>query len=299
MMNRREFGSLLAGLAAGVIASRAAPAQPRSPRPFKLSVMLWTLRPRYNAEQAIDLVAAAGYDGFELVDEDRKWSAADVKRIRARMARLGIVCDAMSGIDTGFAEKGAAGKLADELTTRMGQARLMGCSRIILLSGKRDPSMPRDKQHAVCVENLQRAADLAAKQSFELLLEPIDALENPSIYLTRVQEAFDIARAVNSSSVEVLYDFYHEQRGLPMGGGLEPLLAPLRGNIDLLGLVHIADVPGRHAPGTGIVNYPDIYRELHKEGYRGWMAMEFLPTADASAELKKAAAETNISATKL
>ncbi|HEX6772262.1 MAG TPA: TIM barrel protein, partial [Acidobacteriaceae bacterium] len=124
-------------------------------------------------------------------------------------------------------------------------------------------------------------------------------LENPSIYLTRVQEGFDIARAVNSSSVEVLYDFYHEQRGLPMGGGLELLLTPLRGNIDLLGLVHIADVPGRHAPGTGIISYPDIYRELHKEGYRGWMAMEFLPTADASAELKKAAAETNISATKL
>ncbi len=298
-MNRREFGGLLAGFAAGVIASRAGTAQPRAVRSFKLSVMLWTLRPRYNAEQAIDLAAAAGYDGFELVDEDRKWSPADVKRIRARMSQLGIVCDAMSGIDTGFAEKGAAKNLADELTIRIGQARLMGCSRIILLSGKRDPSMPRDKQHAVCVENLQRAADLAAMQDFELLLEPIDALENPPIYLTRVQEAFDIARAVNSSSVEVLYDFYHEQRDLPMGGGVEPLLAPLRGNLDLLGLVHIADVPGRHAPGTGIINYPDIYRELNKEGYRGWMAMEFLATTDASAELKKAAAETNISAAKL
>jgi hydroxypyruvate isomerase len=299
MMNRRQFGGMLATLTAGLIASRAAPAQPGAPRPFKLSVMLWTLRPKYPVEKAIDLVAGAGYDGFELVDEDKKWSAADVKRIRARMEQLRIVCDAMSGIDTGFAEQGAAQRLSDELSARFAQAERMGCKRIILLSGKRDASLSREKQHAISIQNLQRAADIAARRDFELLIEPIDALENPTIYLTGVEEAFEMARAVNSSSVQVLYDFYHQQRGLPISGGVEPLLAPLRGNIDLLGLVHVADVPGRHAPGTGVINYPDIYRELHKEGYSGWMAMEFLPTGDAATELKKAAAETNVSATAL
>jgi hydroxypyruvate isomerase len=91
--------------------------------------------------------------------------------------------------------------------------------------------------------------------------------------------------------VQVLYDFYHQQRGLPQGGGVAPLLAPLRGNVDLLGLVHVADVPGRHAPGTGVIDYAAIYRGLQREGYRGWMAMEFLPTGDAAAELRKAAAQ--------
>jgi hydroxypyruvate isomerase len=266
-------------------------AQEKPARPFRLSVMLWTLRSKYTAEQAIDLVAGAGYDGFELVDEDKKWSAADLTRIRARMAQLGIVCDAMSGVDTGFAESGAADRLADELTARMTQAERMGCRRIILLSGKRDNSSSREKQHAVCIENLKRAGDVAAKRGFTLLLEPIDALENPPIYLTRVEEAFDIVRAVHLSSVQVLYDFYHQQRGLPQADGVAPLLAPLRGNVDLLGLVHVADVPGRHAPGTGVIDYAAIYRELQREGYRGWMAMEFLPTGDAAAELRKAAAQ--------
>jgi hydroxypyruvate isomerase len=254
--------------------------------------MLWTLRPKYPAEQAIDLVAGAGYDGFELVDEDKKWSAAEVARIRARMKQLGIVCDAMSGIDTGFAEAGAADRLADELTARMTEAERMGCRRIILLSGKRDAAMPREKQHAVCVENLRRAGDVAARRGFTLLLEPIDALENPPIYLTRVAEAFEIARAVKLPSVQVLYDFYHEQRGLPQDDGVAPLLAPLHRNVDLLGLVHVADVPGRHAPGTGVIDYAAIYRGLRKEGYRGWLAMEFLPVGDAKAELQRAAAET-------
>jgi hydroxypyruvate isomerase len=215
------------------------------------------------------------------------------------MKQLGIVCDAMSGIETGFAEAGAAERLANELTARMTEAERMDCRRIILLSGKRDNAMPREKQHAVCVANLQRAGEVGARRGFELLLEPIDALENPPIYLTHVEEAFDIARAVNLSSVQVLYDFYHEQRGLPVGGGVAPLLAPLRGNVDLLGLVHVADVPGRHAPGSGMIDYAAIYRELSRQGYRGWMAMEFLPTGDVTAELRKAAAETDVSAKRI
>ena len=295
LMNRRQFGGRLAGGLAGLAvaaSSRSVLAAPESAaRPFKLSVMLWTLRSKYTAEQAIDLVAGAGYDGFELVDEDKKWSAADVRRIRARMTKLGVVCDAMSGIDAGFAEQGAAHRLASELTARMAQAERMDCRRIILLSGKRDASMPRDKQHAVCVANLQRAGDVAAKGGFKLLLEPIDALENPPIYLTHVEEAFEIVGAVNSPSVQVLYDFYHQQRGLPQGGGVAPLLAPLHGNVNLLGLVHVANVPGRHAPNHGEINYLPVYKGLEQNGYHGWMAMEFLPVGDAKTELRQAATE--------
>jgi hydroxypyruvate isomerase len=292
-ISRRRFAQrAAAGLAGVAAASRRGWAMPeKAARAFKLSVMLWTLRPKYTAEQAIDLVAGAGYDGFELVDEDKKWSAADVARIRARMKQLGIVCDAMSGIDTGFAEEGAAQRLADDLTARMTEAERMGCRRIILLSGKRDNAMPREKQHAVCVENLRRAGDVAARRGFTLLLEPIDALENPPIYLTHVAEAFEIARAVKLSSVQVLYDFYHEARGLNDTGDVDVLLAPVKGNLGLLGLVHVANVPGRHAPNIGKMNYLSIYNGLQEYGYRGWMAMEFLPTGDAKNELKAAISE--------
>jgi hydroxypyruvate isomerase len=255
--------------------------------------MLWTLRPKYPAEQAIELVARAGYTGFELVDEDKKWSAADVARVRARMTSLGIVCDAISGINTGFAEAGGGERLANELAPRMDQAERLGCRRMILLSGKRDPNLSRDAQHAVCVRNLQRAGELAAKRHFDLLLEPIDALENPPIYLTRVAEAFDIARAVHLPSVSVLYDFYHEARGIDGAEMMPALLQPLRGNLDLLGLVHVANVPGRHAPGSGDIRYSGVYAALRQSGYHGWVAMEFLPVGDAETELRLAASQTS------
>ena len=294
-MDRRRFAKqIAAGVATAAVASRCGWAFADAlVRPFRLSVMLWTLRPKYTAEQGIELVGRAGYNGFELVDEDKHWSAADIKRVRGRMAKLGLLCDAMSGIETGFAEPGAGDRLAAELTARMTQAERLGCRRIILLSGKRVPGMARDAQHAVCVDNLKRAAEVAVQQKFELLLEPIDALENPPIYLTHVAEAFEIVRAVKNPAVKVLYDFYHEQRGLPPGGGVAPLLAPLKDNMSMLGLVHVSDVPGRHAPGTGTMDYAAIYRALRQGGYRGWMAMEFLPLGDALVELRKAAQETN------
>jgi hydroxypyruvate isomerase len=292
-MTRRRFARwTAAGLTGVAVGSRGGWAMPeKATRPFQLSVMVWTLRPKYTAEQAIELVAGAGYNGFELVDEDKKWSADDVTRIRARMKQLGVVCDAMSGIDTGFAEAGVAERLSDELTARMTEAERVGCRRIILLSGKRDNAMLREKQHAVCVANLQRAGELAAKRGFDLLIEPIDALENPTIYLTHVEEAFDIARAVNLSTVQVLYDFYHEARGDGLRDVTSALLSPLKGNMDLLGLIHVANVPGRCTPLTGEIRYPDIYTALRKEGYDGWLAMEFLPVGDANAELQQAAAK--------
>jgi hydroxypyruvate isomerase len=255
--------------------------------------MLWTLRPKYTAEQAIDLVAGAGYNGFELVDEDKKWSPADVARIRARMTKLGIVCDAISGISAGFADQDGGERLADALPPRMDQAERLGCRRIILLSGKRVPGMSRDAQHALCVRNLKRAGELAAKRRFELLLEPIDALENPPIYLTHVAEAFAIARTVNLPSVSVLYDFYHEARGISDPANVSTLLLPLQGNFDLLGLVHVANVPGRSVPTNGEIKYPDVYRGLREGGYKGWLAMEFLPTGTAETELRQAASETS------
>jgi hydroxypyruvate isomerase len=291
MLSRRQFGARLAATAAGLAlrpqTSRALPS------PFRLSVMLWTLRPKYTAEEGIELAARAGYNGFELVDEDKKWSDADVARIRARMAKLGVVCDAISGINAGFAEPGAAERLSEELPARMNQGERLGCRRIILLSGKRVPGMSREAQHALCVQNLQRAADVAAKRKFELLLEPIDALENPPIYLTHVGEAFEIARAVNSSSVSVLYDFYHEAQGTEDLDMTPALIRVMRGNFDLIGLIHVANVPGRSAPNVGKIRYLDVYAALRKGRYNGWIAMEFLPAGNAETQLVQAAAQAS------
>ncbi|HEX8871319.1 MAG TPA: TIM barrel protein, partial [Candidatus Acidoferrum sp.] len=77
-------------------------------------------------------------------------------------------------------------------------------------------------------------------------------------------------------------DFFHEQ--IAEGN----LIAKLEKNIGLVGLVHIADVPGRHCPGTGEINYESIFRALKRLGYTRYAAMEFEPTGDPVKELRDA-----------
>src|SRR5216683_1978662 len=79
-----------------------------------------------------------------------------------------------------------------------------------------------------------------------------------------------------------LYDFFHEQ--IAEGN----LIAKLEKNIDLVGLLHVADVPGRHEPGTGEINYSNIFRKLGDLGYSRFVAMEFVPKGEPASALRAA-----------
>ena len=164
-------------------------------------------------------------------------------------------------------------------------AKRLECPQVILLSGKQIDGVPDQVQHSMTIENLKRAADLAAKHNIEIVVEPIDRLENPNIYVDTVTKGFAIAREVASPQVKVLYDFYHEQR--TYGN----LIEKLEKNIDMVALVHIADVPGRHEPGSGEIDYANIYRKLGELKYNRIIAMEFYPTQDPLTALKTARLE--------
>jgi len=129
----------------------------------------------------------------------------------------------------------------------------------------------------------------AKRQEYYVLIENIDSEENPKCYLTSVAEDFEIVSEVNHPQVKSLVDFYHEQ--IAEGN----LIEKLERNISKVGLVHIADVPSRHEPGTGEINYPNIYQKLADLNYTQYVAMEFLPIGDPVATLR-AARETAIRA---
>jgi len=228
------------------------------------------------------MVAAAGYNGVELVGEFQKWSADETRRIMTRIRSLGLIVDSMSGVRAGFSVPADSNLFMTQLAAQIEAAKRLECPQIILLSGKRVEELEHEAQQKTSIENLKRAAEMVSRENLQIVIEPIDALENPAIYLTTVTEGFEIVRQVGSPNVKVLYDFYHEQRGYGN------LIEKLEGNVDLIGLVHIADVPGRHEPGTGEIDYQNIYRKLFELGYNRFVAMEFYPTGDPRDVLKKA-----------
>ena len=287
LFTRREFGRL-AGLGtaglygagrqvfAQALRKSSAAAVPQT------SVMLWTLKAGRSFAERLKVVAEAGYNHVELVDEFLQWSDADFTRMLATMRALGLTVDAMAGMKLGFADPTGGDAFLAELQSLTVTAHRLACPQIILLSGNRIEGLPSDRQHEASVETLRRAAELLRLENLVGVIEPIDRLENPAIYLDGVTEAFALTRAVASPHVRVLYDLYHEQRS--QGN----LIEKLEQNIDQVGLVHVADVPGRHEPGTGEMNYRNIYRALGRAGYKGVIAMEFYPIGDAVEALRRA-----------
>ena len=284
-MNRREFArTAVAALGAAAIPSALSSAQPSGSNslPFNLSVMLWTVYKDLPFEQRLEKAAEAGYQAVELVKEFENWTDADFRRANSKKRSLGITFDATAGVWTGTADPRARDKFVGDLKNFLPIAEKLECSAIIVLSGNRVEGLSHDAHHEACIEALKRGADLAAKQKATLLLENIDQEENPKYYLTSVAEGFEIIRKVNHPNVKFLYDFYHEQ--IAEGN----LIEKLEKNIDLVGLVHIADVPGRHEPGTGEINYANIFRKLAELKYDRYAAMEFEPAGDPVAALRSA-----------
>lgn len=298
-MNRRTFARSLAG---GLLLSTPAlpglsfapsnnpePTAQSDPArtPLQLSVMLWTVYRNLPFETRLQKVAEAGYKNVELVGEYAKWREADFDRANAARKRLGIAFDCTAGIKHSLCNPAEREDFLSELRATLPTMERLACPAIILLSGNVVPGMSSETQAQSCVDGLKAAAGIIDGKRINgepvrLLLENIDPEENPKYFLTSVARGFEIVKAVNHPQVQFCYDLFHEQ--IAEGN----LIEKLEKNIEHVGLIHVADVPGRHIPGTGEINYPNIFRKLVELNYGYVVAMEFLPISDAVAELKAA-----------
>jgi len=293
-MNRRTFTQTLAGAALGAAtlkpprrdAGPQLPAEDEVARvPFQISVMLWTVFRELPFEQRLEKVAEAGYRYVQLVGEYAKWSENDFRNVNRKKRELGINFDCTAGISHGLADPREREAFLSDLRSQLPFLEKLECAALIVLSGNAVPGMNREAQHRSLVEGLKRGAEIADSKGVTLLLETINLQENPRIYLWSMAENFKVIGEVGHPRVKVLYDFYHEQ--ISEGN----LIAKLDKNIDAVGVVHIADVPGRHEPGTGEINYPNLYRKLAKLNFQGSLAMEFIPSGDAVQALRNAREE--------
>src|SRR5262249_46694219 len=121
----------------------------------------------------------------------------------------------------------------------------IGCPGMIVMAGNIVPGLSRRAQHDSCVEALRRAAELAEGQSVNVLRDNVELEENPYYPAQSVDDALQIIADVDHPHVKLCYDLYHAQ----ISGG--NLIATLERHDDLVGKVHIGDVPGHHEPGTG------------------------------------------------
>jgi len=256
---------------------------------LRLSVMLWTLGRELPFARRLEMVAEAGYRSVELVGEYTGWSDDDFRRANGKRRQLGITVDCVASamIAPGRARHNASDprqrdEFLDDVRADLRTMEKLDCSGMIVMAGDLVPGLSPRAQYDTCVEILRRAGELAEAQGATVLLENVDLEENPSYLARSAAEAFQIVADVDHPHVQVCYDLYHAQ----VSGG--NLIANLERHTDRVGKIHVSDVPGQHEPGTGEINFPNIYRKITELGYDGYVAMEFLPTGDPVATLARA-----------
>ena len=158
-------------------------------------------------------------------------------------------------------------------------AKTLGVKQLNCLAGKIPSGVSSDLLKQTFVTNLQYAAAALKKANIRLLIEPINTFDIPGFYLSRTQQALDILNEVGSDNLFIQYDIYHAQR---MEG---ELCKTLEANLSKIAHIQLADNPGRNEPGTGEINYANLFKLIDSIGYRGWIGCEYKPAAHTEAGL--------------
>ncbi len=158
--------------------------------------------------------------------------------------------------------------LAGRLKTAVETQKRTGCKWALAVPGRFDESLDWDYQTANVVENLRQFAGLCEPSGLVIVLEPLNPKDHPGLFLTKMAQAYQICRAAGSPSVKILDDMYHQQI---TEGNIIP-------NIDAcwdeIAAFHVGDSPGRREPGTGEMNYRNIFKHIHGKGYQGVLCLE-------------------------
>ncbi len=148
-------------------------------------------------------------------------------------------------------------------------AKRVNAKWALVVPGHYDEGLEWGYQTTNVIENLKRCAEVVEPSGLVLVLEPLNAWTNhPGLFLTRIPQAYEICKAVNSPSVKIVDDIYHQQI---TEGNLIP-------NIDKawseIASFHLGDNPGRKEPGTGEINFKNVFKHLYNKGYKGVLCME-------------------------
>lgn len=214
-------------------------------------------------------------EGFTALEDNELMSrpVAAQERIGNALARLGMTMGVFV-IDGGDNWKTSLATGREEFRenflktcrTAIDVAKRVNARWATVVPGYFERTLPIGIQTGHVIDTLRRAADILEPHDLTMVLEPLS--DNPHLFLRTSEQAYGICRAVNSPACKILYDIYHMQRNE----------GDIIANIDRawseIAYFQIGDNPGRKEPGTGELNYRNIFRHIHRKGFGGLFGME-------------------------
>lgn len=223
----------------------------------------------------IDQLKFAYDQGFRAMEDNgmAKRPEAEQSKIGDAMAKLGMNMGVFVLDKGGNGANSTASGKPENL-----EIFLKGCRQAIEVSrrcngklttvvpGDFERHLPMDIQTANVIDALRKGAEILEPHGIVMVLEPLS--DTPDLFLRHSDQTFAICRAVNSPSCKILFDMYHMQRNE----------GDLIHHIDLcyseIAYFQIGNNPGRNEPGTGEMDYHNIFKHIYGKGYRGMLGME-------------------------
>ena len=239
----------------------------------------------------LDRFAAAAKAGFRYVEYQFPYPFGSAQQVAdsAHVAGVEVVLhnlpagDAAKG-DRGIAcQPGRAGEFREGVERAIEYAKAAGCPRLNALAGIAPEGLAREQARETLVENLRYAAGKLKAAGLTLLTEPCNQRTIPGFLLNSSKEGIEVIDAAGADNLKLQYDVFHMQI---VEGDIAKTLERLLARI---GHVQIADVPDRHEPGTGELNFDFLLAYIDRLGYQGWVGAEYIPAGDTVQGLKWAA----------
>jgi len=221
--------------------------------------------------ERLEIIAAEGLTAYSF------WHASPelAQEMATAAKQLNLTCGSISGTgdagwSTGLTKPGAENRYLEQIKEKIEIAQIVGCQNLICFVGQRQADVPVDQQRQQIVAGLRKAGDLAEKADLYIVLEPLSRPGHSHMTVLTAKEGFDIIEEVNHPHVKLDFDMFHLQ--LSEGN----LINNLRRGLEKgwIRFVEVGDVPGRLEPGTGEVNYQNIFSILRELGYDGYIGME-------------------------
>lgn len=236
--------------------------------------LMWDDRPY--AARAV----AAAEAGFDLVD---LWDSrvSDVKEVAAACRDSGIGINGFFGNrDHSLCDAGSRTAVLSELGRSLETAVAVGARQLHVFSNAIKPGgvvvpCPPQAPAALignCVTALEQAADLVRGSGVMLVLEHLNTVFLPGYLWGDVSATTVIARELPRTEVGVVLDVFHQQ----LCGGR--LTDNLYAALPYLARLDIANVPGRHEPGAGEVDFAYLRDQIDSCGWDGTISFETVPS---------------------
>ncbi len=222
----------------------------------------------------LNFMADQGYTAFE-DNEMRKRPIEQQEKMAATMKKRGIEMGVFVAHEIHWKTPNlASGDLTkreeflNDIKSSIEVAKRVNAKWMTVVPGHVDLKLRMGYQTANVVESLRQASALLEPHNITMVLEPLNFRNHPGLFLTDAPQAFEICRAVNSPSCKILFDIYHQQ--IQEGN----LIPNMEASWSEIAYIQIGDNPGRNEPTTGEINYHNVFKWIHEQGFAGVLGME-------------------------